>query len=325
MEKKNNDIMDSDVKIAYICICHIDPDFVAHTANSLQYKNDGFFIHVDKKVDITPFLEKCKQITNVHFVDEENRVENYWGGFNSIVATFNTIELALSTDSYDRFVLLQGQDYPLFSTKHIHDFFIRNHDTEFCKAKIISTSKSKCDYIKVGCYWHMDKINLIWRAIHRFNTLGFKYRKLFFRMGCEKWSVFHGWAQWALTKKCIEYVRQVYLNSPAFNQFMKHRFAPDELYFHTVIYNSEYKHKLSDRIVFNRDHVETLLNLTYFEYPVLVTVFRQSSDYDWLQNTGALFVRKVNSSSEELIRRIDSEIMKSDRERNDCLNTFMGE
>ena len=78
------------------------------------------------------------------------------GGYNSIIATMRTIKLALSTNDYDRFVLLQGQDYPLYSPKEIHNFFEANIDVEFCKAKNISVSKSKKDYMKCCGFWMMD-------------------------------------------------------------------------------------------------------------------------------------------------------------------------
>ena len=43
------------LKIAYMCMCHIDPDFGARAAKALKYEQDGIFIHVDNKVDIAPF------------------------------------------------------------------------------------------------------------------------------------------------------------------------------------------------------------------------------------------------------------------------------
>ena len=94
----------------------------------MQYEKDGFFIHVDNKQDITPFREACNGIENVYFVEE--RIDNYWGGYNSIIATMRTIKLALSTNDYDRFVLLQGQDYPLYSPAETHNFFESNIDIE---------------------------------------------------------------------------------------------------------------------------------------------------------------------------------------------------
>lgn len=309
MEKENNSkIINPNMNIAYIVLCHIDPDFVAHTARTLQYENDGVFIHVDKKVDIEPFLQKCKGLTNIYFVSEDKRVKNYWGGFNSIIATFNTIELALKKGNYDRFVLLQGQDYPLFSNKYIHNFFAKHSETEFCKAQNISASKNKKEYMRVGGYWHTDNTNFLWKIIHKFNSLGLKYRPLKYKNKNAKWNIYHGWAQFALTRKCVEYCLNVFKTDMSYNKFMRRRFPPDELYFPTIIYNSPFVNNVDRTVKYNRHGTKTKLNLTYFEYPDKIIIFKDKNDYNWLKKTGCLYVRKINSSSKELIEEIDKRI-----------------
>ena len=50
------------LKIAYICLCHADPDFIARAAKNLQYEEDGFFIHVDHKQDEASFRAACKDL-----------------------------------------------------------------------------------------------------------------------------------------------------------------------------------------------------------------------------------------------------------------------
>lgn len=299
------------LRIAYICLCHTDPIFVARTAKTLQYEKDGFFIHVDNKQDISPFTEACDGIDNVYFV--EDRIDNYWGGYNSIIATMRTIQLALSTDDYDRFILLQGQDYPLYSPIEIHNFFEAHIDAEFCKAKNISISVNKKDYMKCCGLWLMDMrprfpLKYIRALLHRFNTVGIKYRSPTFKEDKETWSVYHGWAQFALTRDCIKYILNVYENNLSYNKYMKYRFPPDEIYIHTIIHNSPFKDKVPNDVIIRRSGEETLLNLTYFEYPVYVTVFTDKDDYQWLRATGCLFVRKVNSTSSDLLDEIDRHI-----------------
>ena len=299
------------LKIAYICLCHTDPIFVSRTAKILQYEKDGFFIHVDNKQDITPFTEACDGLGNVYFVEE--RIDNYWGGYNSIIATMRTIQLALSTDDYDRFILLQGQDYPLYSPKEIHDFFENHIDTEFCKAKNISISANKKDYMKCCGLWLMDvrpsvPLKYVRALLHRFNTIGIKYRLPTFKQNKETWSIYHGWAQFALTRDCIKYILNVYENNLLYNKYMKYRFPPDEIYIHTIIHNSQFKDKVPNDAIIRRSGEETLLNLTYFEYPFYVTVFTDKDDYQWLRTTGCLFVRKVNSTSSDLLDEIDRHI-----------------
>ena len=300
------------LKIAYICLCHLDPKFIARAAKALQYEQDGFFVHVDNKVDIEPFISACAGLDNVHFV--EDRIDNYWGGFHSTIATIRTIKFALSKDNYDRFVILQGQDYPLFSPKHIHEFFEKYKDTEFCKAKNISISPNKRDYMKCCGYWMMDgKPNFFQKCLRVFlvklNKTGIKYRKATFKNGKEKWNIYHGKAHIALTRDCVNYVLNVYENNRAYNKYVKHRFPPDEMYIHTIIHNSHFKDKVCKEIIIDRFGKETLFNLTYLEYPVYATVFRDKEDYQWLKNMGCLFVRKVNSTSGELLDEIDKHIL----------------
>ena len=301
------------LKIAYICLCHMDPLFVARTAKALQHENDGFFIHVDNKQDAAPFMAACSGMRHVHFV--KDRIDNFWGGYNSILATMRTIKLALATDDYDRFVLLQGQDYPLYSPREIHSFFEAHRDTEFCKAKNITASPDKKDYMKCCGFWIMDvritfPMKCIRFLLHGINSLGIKYRSPIFKGSAETWNIFHGWAQVALTRDCVKYLLNVHENNPAYNQYMKHRFPPDEIYIHSIIHNSPFKEKVPKDIVVRRSGEETLLNLTYFEYPgyVSVSVFKDKEDYQWLRNTGCLFVRKVNSTSTDLLDEIDKHI-----------------
>lgn len=301
--------MGNELSIAYIYMCHNNPDLLARVARVLEYKSDSIFVHVDNKVDITPFIESCSGLYNVHF--NQDRIDNYWGGYNSVVATIETMRMAMNSGNYSRFVLLQGQDYPLVSPKKIHDFF-ENNDIEYCLAKDITISKDKKDYMKWGGYWGRDSKSFLTKVfmgiVSRFNKLGIPYRRGIFMNNGEKWHVYKGWAQFSLTKECVSYIMKVYDNNAAYNNFMKHRFPPDEIYFHTIIHNSKFKDKVSTMTITNRNGNKTLLNLTYFEYPRAVTVFTNKKDYEWLRDFGCLFVRKVNEKSTELLDEIDRNI-----------------
>ncbi len=305
------------LKIAYICLCHTDPEFVARTAKILQYGDDAFFIHVDGKKEIAPFLAACEGLSNVRFVEKRTVVR--WGGFSSVTATVNALKTVLAEGDYDRFVLLQGQDYPLVSPKKIHDFFEVHPQAEFCKGRSISDAKEKKDYMKCCGYWIFDyknSKNVFGKALRlgfvKFNSLGIKYRPARFRSKGEVWDVYHGWAQFALTRECVQYLIDAYDTNHAYNRFMKHRFPPDEIYFHTLIHNSPFREKVPTDTIVRRSGEKTLLNLTYFEYPTFVTLFTEKEDYDWLKDTGCLFVRKLNSKSAALADEIDRHILSDE-------------
>ena len=303
----------SDVRIAYICLCHFDPWFIAKAADALRYKNDGFFVHVDKRTDVSEFIEECADLDNVHFVSDEQRVCSCWGGFNAVIAAVRTMQLALSSGDYDRFMFLQGQDYPLVSNKRIHGFFTEHQGEEFCRAKNLTESNSE-EKKNITGYWIYDieKKNPFKSAaahyLHSASYKGIINRKPYFESKSGRWDIYKGWAQLAITRECAEYLVNAFETDHRFNRYMKHRFPADELYFQTLIYNSEFRNRLSDYRVYNFYGKPIDMNLTYFKFQPEVLVYRDSADYQKLKSTNCLFARKLNSESKELIAAIDAEI-----------------
>ena len=299
--------MEDNQRIAYICICHKDPEFIARVSKKLNYKNDAIFIYVDGKVDITPFKEQCKNLPNVYFV--EDRIKVFWGGWNYIIATMKTYELALSTGKFTRFVVLQGQDYPLFSNSYIHNFFEEHKETEFCRGIDITDSTDKGSYMKMCGFWYMDQkspseflFKCLRRLTGKINGFGIPYRKRTYK----NMRVIYGGAFTALTENCVKYVLNFYKNNPGYNRYMKHRFPPDELYVQSIVHSSPFKAKLYDKIIYNRQGFATKQNLTYFEYPKEVTVFKTIEEYEEIKKLGSLYLKKVNSTSKDLLDYIDS-------------------
>lgn len=298
------------MKIAYLILCHMDSEFVKRTAKKLVNDRNHVFIHVDKKQNISEYLF---DYNNVHFC--ENRVENNWGGWNSVVATINLLKEAIKVDSFDRYVLLQGQDYPLYSNEYIEEFFLKHSSVEFCRAYNLTRTSDAKDAMKIYGYWFIDKpknkiIKILRYPIKKIclilNKKLVKYRKGYFRENGIKYEIYSGWAQWAITDNCVKYILNFYNTHPKFNLYFKYSFPPDETYFHTIIYNSKFYEKTIDRSPIKERCNEKLLNLTYFEYPDQVVVFKSKNDYDKLINSRFLFARKLNSSSKELLDYIDS-------------------
>ncbi len=213
---------------------------------------------------------------------------------------------------FNRIVLLQGKDYPLYSPHYIHSFFKKRNEEEFCFARNISSSRSPGDYIKCCCYWHMDNKKFTHRLLHWLNKkIKIKYRSGVFKRGKEKWECYHGWAQFAVTAECAKYCLDVYETNKSYNCYMKHRFPPDEIYMQTIVYNSKFKDRISSYQIQPRKKRGAFngLNLTYFEYPIKVEVFTNPNELNELRQTGALFIRKVMlPQSESLLDKIDETI-----------------
>lgn len=65
-----------------------------------------------------------------------------------------------------------------------------------------------------------------------------------------------------------------------------------------------------------RPHLTNFENLTYFEYPTEVTLFKEKKDWPKLRDSGFLFFRKVSSESKELLDYIDEQHLLKETEGN---------
>lgn len=309
------------MKIAYLLLCHIDPEHIARLANKLTNDTmDEVFVHVDGKSNIEPFSEVLKGNTQVHVL--EDRVDIYWGGYSSVEATIKLFRAALSSGEFDRFVILQGLDYPIKSNKEIHAFFEENMDKEFIRAQNISDCSNPKEIHKYSLYWYLDKPKKKAARVRRWiiNTINnrfflkkwiiphFKKNYVKDRTG-RKMKIYQGSAQFGATRQLAEYIVNFYDENEGFNRYFRSMYAPDEAYFHTIVYNSPFIEHTPDKKADTRPNLSVieLKNLTYFEYPVYVMLFTQKSDWPKLRDSGFLYFRKASSESKELLDYIDEQ------------------
>lgn len=304
------------MRIAFLNLCHTDPQIVARVANKLT-KNPNFdmYIHVDEKSNIMPFQELLKDNEQVYFIEKRQKV--YWGGYHAILATFALIEEALaSTRHYDYIVILQNLDYPIKSNQYIEEFFEKNKGTEYIRGcRIAKTddwhyaekykiynSRDKDFYLKK----HSKHIKLLWdgmNALKSISTIGFNGVH---KENGEEIELYYGTAQWAVTRKCAEYMVEFRRKHPKFDKRMQHIKFPDEEYFHTIVHNSPFRMKC---VKYNEPVQRWLVNwrnIHYFEFPSAGVVTFTERDYDKLMQLDELFCRKVRSGiSDKLLDAID--------------------
>lgn len=65
---------EKEVRIAYLVLCHDEPELLKRLALALSYKDDKLFVHVDKKSDINPFIEAVQGLRNVVFLQQRESV-----------------------------------------------------------------------------------------------------------------------------------------------------------------------------------------------------------------------------------------------------------
>ena len=147
-----------------------------------------------------------------------------------------------------RFVILQGLDYPIRSNKEIEQFFKTNETKEFILAQNISDSVDKKQIFKYRLYWFLDSRSLFANVLRGltariFLKTGwiphFKKNYTVDKQG-NHLKIYQGCAQFAVTKELAQYIVKFYDENPRVNRYFRTSYAPDESYFHTVVYNSPF-------------------------------------------------------------------------------------
>ena len=219
---------------------------------------------------------------------------------------------------FDRFVILQGLEYPIKTNQEIHNFFEENQKKEFILAQNISETTNPKEKHKYSLFWYLDSTYSIGvKVIHKLNSALFiktgiipAFKSNYVRDSSgAKMQVYQGCAQFGVTRQLAEYIVKFHDENSEFNRYFKTMYAPDESYFHTIVYNSPFVKNTPDGKAITRPHLTNFENLTYFEYPTTVTLFTRSNDWTKLRDSGFLFFRKASSESKELLDYIDEQHM----------------
>ena len=312
------------MRIAYIILCHTDPEHIRRLTKKITGgTDDEAFIHVDGKCDAAPFEQTLKDVPQAHFLCQ--RIPVYWGGYSAVEATVQLLRAALLWEGqpFDRFVFLQGLDYPIRTNREIHAFLEKKAETEFLLAQNISQCADPHETHKYSLYWFLDSKTKLWARIwHKANSILFlrsgripHWKKNYVRNQTgEKMDIYQGCAQFGVTRKLAEYLVRFHDENPGFNRYFRTMYAPDEAYFHTIVYNSPFAAHTPKGKAVASPHLTDFENLTYFEYPTDVTLFTEKKDWPKLRDSGFLFFRKASSQSKELLDFIDEQHRTQEKE-----------
>lgn len=305
------------MKIAYLLMTHRDPQQVKRLVDSLTGSGD-FFIHVDKKSNISPFQEAVGDNPQVFWADK--RIGVNWAAWSMTVVYLQLLEQAYNSEKkYDRFVFLTGQDYPLMTNAQILEEFSAHRDVEYIMAYKIATSTIPTDKNKVQKKWYFE--NPFRSRFLRRCWYSFTYRvftKLSYRpttkvpLGGVEVESYFGQMLSAFTRDGAKLLIDTFRNDKKYNRVMKHVHASVEHYWQTVIFNSP----LREKTVQNGQEHEITEHFGWapLHYHTYIDVCSEycEKDFEELKNCGYMFCRKVVPGySDSLMDLIDE--MRSEK------------
>lgn len=267
----------------------------------------SFYIHIDKKSKINnKEITRLQEMKQVHKIYRKYKIN--WGGFNILKAEIFLLKEIVKNNVFDYIHFMSGSDYPIKKIEKMKSFFEENNGWEFIEYMRLPVEQwEKGSYARFNYYRFLDYFNyrtdsgakVIDHIIRFQQKIGYKRRIP------DQFDYLYGGSNWmSITLACAKYIIEQYKKNLRFYRRLKYTFAPDEVYFHTVILNSPLKGKVRN------DNLRLILwEYNHSSFPAIL-----DEKYWWqIITTKALFARKFNTPiSGKLINLIDTIILKDE-------------
>jgi hypothetical protein len=296
-------------QIAFLILAHGDLEHLEHLVHALP-QGSPKLVHLDAKVPNVPMHRAWPQTSFI-----APRLETYWGGFSLVDATCRLLRTGLSLPDVQRLVLLSGSCFPIKPPGDITDFFDRSHGRQFIKCIRILGSNDHYEG-KLRRYWISQETfaqlgipgHLLRKILSRATTRLAKPLRRDHTSLSARYDVAFGSQWWSLTRPCAEHVVRIHDADRELNRFFSFTFAPDEMYFHTIVANSPFQTSERRFEPFQGRGTWRMANHHIID-PSLARWFTVA-DFDEITASQMLFVRKVRSlDGRELRRKLTDEIL----------------
>jgi hypothetical protein len=281
-------------KIAFILLCHKDPDAIIQQARQLTAAGDCIAIHFDARAPKEAYaLIRAALHDNPNVAFARRRIKCGWGEWSLVQATLYAVEAAV--EAFPRathFYMVSGDCMAIKSASYAHDFLDR-HDKDYVESFDFYDS----EWIKTG----FKEERLIYRHWFNERTQKLRFYWSFWAQRKLGWTrpvpadvqVMIGSQWWCLRRRTIEALLDFTKNRRDVMRFFRTTWIPDETFFQTVV-----RHLIPSKEIETR----TLTFLMFTDYGMPVTFY--NDHFDLLLSQDALFARKISPEAKELKARL---------------------
>ncbi|QEE34684.1 beta-1,6-N-acetylglucosaminyltransferase [Octadecabacter sp. SW4] len=281
-------------KIAFILLCHKDPDAIIQQAEQLTAVGDYMAIHFDASAPREAF-EKISEALgdNPNVTFAKKRIKCGWGEWSLVQATLHAVEAAV--EAFPRathFYMVSGDCMAVKSARYAKNILDRD-DVDY----IESFDFFESDWIKTG----MKEERLIYR--HFFNERA--HKRIFYwswwaqrKLGLQREipsdiQVMIGSQWWCLRRRTVEWILEMTRKRKDVMRFFRTTWIPDETFFQTLVRHLVPEHEIKTR---------TLTFLMFSDYGMPITFY--NDHYDLLLSQDFLFARKISPEAKGLKDRL---------------------
>jgi core-2/I-Branching enzyme len=309
------------MKMAYLIMTHENPQLLQRTIRTLSFGDEecAFFIHLDRKTPLKEFSAITGQ--NVWFC--ERRIPVYWGEFSQVEAILSLVRQAIESPSgYDYCILITGSCYPLRTGGYIRKFLEANPGSEYMEiVKVPGPGYPLSRFRTIRYPSNKPVLRFAFRVLAKIGLAQRDLKK--YLGGLEPYS---GEGAWALSREACQYVLGFMAANPHVEKYFRHTFAPDEVFFHTILGNSKFLDRIRRNLVYavwpgpanGHPAVISFEDVAMFEAQDQVSC-------DDLHGPGELlFARKLNDGRLDLVSRVDAMIERKEGVRLPATNEVRG-
>jgi Family of unknown function (DUF5928)/Core-2/I-Branching enzyme len=281
-------------QIAFILLCHKDPEGIIAQTLRLTAAGDCVAIHFDARAAKSDYARiRTALADNPRVAFARKRIKCGWGEWSLVSATLEALKAAVDGfPGATHFYMLSGDCMPTKTAEYIH---ARLEDEEVDYIESFDFFGS--DWIKTG----IKEERLIYR--HWFNE---RQRKWLFYSSMDLQKRFNlarrvpedlairiGSQWWCLRRRTVEAVLEFVSRRRDVTRFFATTWIPDETFFQTLV-----AHLVPDREIRSR----TLTFLMFTDYGMPVTFY--DDHFDLLVSQEYLFARKISPDAKVLKDRL---------------------
>ena len=289
------------IRIAFIMLCHKEPDQVNRLIKKLEdFQDADVYIHTDlNHPEIRGAIKTGKR---VFILPEEESFRIVWGGINMVKATLRMIKTVREAGKrYDYIWLVSGQDYPIIPARETEERLTRNNGANYIST--IRPGEERYNFyrklyeIKYPGWINRDSIPVkILKRLYKTATGGETHTfRLFRRKRPFCFDFMFGSQWWTLTREAAFEILRFSEDHPELLRYFEKTLIPDECYFQTVFMQGKYRETQRNGLTYvsmerSSRHADTLTE----------------QDYEKVTQAGKqyCFARKFGKESQKLIRMI---------------------
>lgn len=281
-------------KIAYILLCHKDPEGVIAQAERLTAVGDYIAIHFDANAprsDHDRIRTALKDNANVCFA--ARRIRCGWGEWSLVQATLLALKAAAAAfPRATHFYMLSGDCMAIKSAQYAHGF-LDGAELDYIESFDFFNS----DWIKTG----LKEERLVYRHFlnersHKrlfYGALGLQRRLGLRRKIPAELQIMIGSQWWCLRRRTVEAILEFCRQRLDIIRFFRTTWIPDETFFQTLVQQLVPHSEVASR---------TLTCLMFSDYGMPITFY--NDHYDLLLSQDFLFARKISPDAFDLKRRL---------------------